>query len=328
MVEVLELTAMPTALRLYAKALAPGRRPHVKAGLPEREIRLIGHRSTVGEVSAYDQVCGFVLTDRLPATWLHVLTFPLQLTLMTAPGFPLGLAGLVHVSNSMVQHRPALVGEALDLSVRAENLRPHRRGVLVDLVGEARVAGEPVWQGRSVYLNRQQTLAGAPAGGETSRSRGPLAAGSGKQGGSGFDVEAQSSSLSSTVEPSSTPAGSPTGPDTATLHTAGWWRLPADLGRRYAAVSGDVNPIHLSAVAARALGFPRTIAHGMCTHARVLASLQARLPDAYEVSVDFLKPVLLPSTVRFAAAAQPHGHRAQLTNRTGDKVFLTLSLTG
>lgn len=33
------------------------------------------------------------------------------------------------------------------------------------------------------------------------------------------------------------------------------WRVSADVGRRYATVSGDVNPIHLSALAARALGF-------------------------------------------------------------------------
>ena len=49
------------------------------------------------------------------------------------------------------------------------------------------------------------------------------------------------------------------------------WRLPADLGRRYASVSGDRNPIHLYGVTAKAFGFPRQIAHGMWSKARSIA---------------------------------------------------------
>lgn len=41
------------------------------------------------------------------------------------------------------------------------------------------------------------------------------------------------------------------------------WSLASDLGRRYARVSGDINPIHLHALSARAFGFRRAIAHGM-----------------------------------------------------------------
>jgi hypothetical protein len=78
------------------------------------------------------------------------------------------------------------------------------------------------------------------------------------------------------------------------------WRLPGDLGRRYGAVSGDRNPIHLHALTARAFGFPRAIAHGMWTKARCLAALEP-LPDAYTVDVEFKKPILLPGTVTFGA---------------------------
>jgi acyl dehydratase len=74
-------------------------------------------------------------------------------------------------------------------------------------------------------------------------------------------------------------------------------RVPADIGRRYAAVSGDRNPIHLSKPAARLFGFPRAIAHGMWLAARSLAGLEGRLPDAGTVDVAFKAPVLLPSTV-------------------------------
>ena len=79
------------------------------------------------------------------------------------------------------------------------------------------------------------------------------------------------------------------------------WRLPADLGRTYAAVSGDANPIHLYPLTARALGFPRQIAHGMWTKARSVAAIENRLPEAVTVEVAFKKPVFLPGTVAFAA---------------------------
>ncbi|MFV0406444.1 MAG: MaoC family dehydratase [Propioniciclava sp.] len=77
------------------------------------------------------------------------------------------------------------------------------------------------------------------------------------------------------------------------------WHLPADLGRRYAAVAGDMNPIHLSVATARLFGYRRPIAHGMWTHARALAALGHR-PERYTVAVDFHRPILLPARVGFS----------------------------
>ena len=79
------------------------------------------------------------------------------------------------------------------------------------------------------------------------------------------------------------------------------WDLPAGLGRAYAGVSGDHNPIHLSAVTAKAFGFPRAIAHGMWTAARALSSVEGRLRGAYRYDVGFRRPVLLPGRVRAGA---------------------------
>ena len=92
------------------------------------------------------------------------------------------------------------------------------------------------------------------------------------------------------------------------------WRLPADLGRTYAGVSGDHNPIHLYPLTARALGFPRQIAHGMWTLARSVAAIENRLPDAVTVEVAFKKPVFLPGTVAFADRADASVHTFALTN--------------
>jgi acyl dehydratase len=82
------------------------------------------------------------------------------------------------------------------------------------------------------------------------------------------------------------------------------WEVGRDAGRRYAAVSGDRNPIHLSRLAARAFGFPRAIAHGMWAKARCLAAFEGRLPAAYTVEVAFRAPILLPARVGFTVTGQ------------------------
>jgi acyl dehydratase len=75
------------------------------------------------------------------------------------------------------------------------------------------------------------------------------------------------------------------------------WDVPADIGRRYAAISGDRNPIHLHRLTARPFGFSRPIAHGMWLLARTLAAFEGRLPGAFELTGQFQAPVLLPSRV-------------------------------
>lgn len=92
------------------------------------------------------------------------------------------------------------------------------------------------------------------------------------------------------------------------------WRLPADLGRTYAGVSGDANPIHLHPLTARALGFPRQIAHGMWTKARSVAAIENRLPEAVTVEVAFKKPVFLPGTVAYAARRDDDGWTFAMTD--------------
>ena len=79
------------------------------------------------------------------------------------------------------------------------------------------------------------------------------------------------------------------------------WAVPGDIGRRYAAVSGDSNPIHLRNVTAKALGQPGAIAHGMWTKARCLAALESTLPGAYTVDVRFKLPLRIPGRVAFSA---------------------------
>jgi hypothetical protein len=99
-------------------------------------------------------------------------------------------------------------------------------------------------------------------------------------------------------------------------------RVPAHIGRRYGAVSGDRNPIHLHNLTAKAFGFPSAIAHGMWLKARTLATLEGRLPDAFTVDVAFKLPVLLPSAVSVAAAQQNEGWTLDVRNAKSGKPHL------
>ncbi|MCW2781338.1 MAG: MaoC domain protein dehydratase [Marmoricola sp.] len=92
------------------------------------------------------------------------------------------------------------------------------------------------------------------------------------------------------------------------------WKLPANLGRRYAAVSGDHNPIHLYPLTAKALGFHRQIAHGMWSKARCVAAFDTRLADDVTVEVEFKKPIFLPGTVAFGSRVVAGGIDFSLTN--------------
>jgi hypothetical protein len=79
------------------------------------------------------------------------------------------------------------------------------------------------------------------------------------------------------------------------------WKLGGDVGRRYAGVSGDRNPIHMHPMTARLFGFPKPIAHGMWLKARCLAALEGELPSAAEFDVAFKLPLLLPAEVGFSS---------------------------
>lgn len=70
---------------------------------------------------------------------------------------------------------------------------------------------------------------------------------------------------------------------------------------RYAAASGDQNPIHTSALGAKAFGFPKAIAHGMWSAAAILGAVEGRIPEHATYAVKFGKPILLPSTVNVYA---------------------------
>jgi acyl dehydratase len=266
-----ELSGSPAMAGLFARAglaMVPGasRLPFVGGGggeVPDDVLTRTGVTVDRGRLAAYDRVCGFDVSDALPATYPHMLVFPLQLALMTSGRFPVPAIGLVHIHNRIVQRRSIDAGETLSLKVWSTPMHPHPRGRSFSLRSEIRVAEELVWEEVSMNLTRGRRDDSAP------QPQGP--------------------------------------PDSEGLPATATWRLSGDLGRRYGAVSGDLNPIHLHPLSAKLFGFPTAIAHGMWTKARCLAQLGPELGGALTVDVAFKRPIVLPGTVTFAEARTADG---------------------
>jgi len=274
-----ELTAPPKLGPLFRRAVLTG---FSRSGgdLPDTAYELPNLTVDPEHLAAYNRVCGFRLTDELPATYPHILSFPLQVKLMTDPGFPFPLVGSVHLANRITQTRPLRLDEGLTLRVHVENLRDHPKGRQFDMISEAIVDGSAVWTDISTYLRR-----GNGTGSSEPDERNPL-------------------------------------PEPTAI-----WHIPDDIGRRYAEVSGDRNPIHLHPLTAKMFGFPRAIAHGMWTKARCLASFEGRLPPAYTVDVRFKLPVLLPAKCGFASRVSDEGWTFDLFDARKGKPHLTGNIT-
>ncbi|MBD0736302.1 MaoC/PaaZ C-terminal domain-containing protein [Streptomyces sp. CBMA29] len=140
-----------------------GKRPSATAAVPPVRLTDPAVRVDPARLAAYASVCGFPASGAgprplpLPLTYPHVLGFPLAARIMAARAFPLPMLGLVHTSISLVSHAPLTAADRPDITAYAAGLRGHRRGTEVELVTEARLDGEVVWEDRSTYLARHGT---------------------------------------------------------------------------------------------------------------------------------------------------------------------------
>ncbi|MEE1759538.1 MULTISPECIES: MaoC/PaaZ C-terminal domain-containing protein [unclassified Streptomyces] len=289
------LTRAPSLGSLLARGalFSPGkslRLPRVAAsGLvsPTRLPRLVlpGVRIDLARLAAYERVCGFPTgEDAVPLTYPHILGFPSAMRIMAGRDFPLPLLGLVHTSIEITRRRRLPATGEYEITVYVDQLTPHRRGTEATVVTEVRdgeeTGGEAgagdgagiAWESRSTYLARH---GGARAHGDAPAREG--------WGGGSESVGGGREGVPVVVE----------------------WRLGGDVGRRYGAVSGDRNPIHLHPLGARLFGFPHAIAHGMWTVARCLAEHGA--PPATLVRAEFRAPVPLPGAVTYMADGRAWG---------------------
>jgi acyl dehydratase len=148
----------PSGLMNLVRAAA-GALPFVPRGekLPGRTITVDELAIDPANVAAYANVTGLRFGDAVPLTYPFALTFPTVMSLVTGFDFPFAAMGSVHIENQITQHRPILVTDTVSVRTHAENLREHRRGLLVDIVTDVNVGNETAWHQVTTFLHQQRT---------------------------------------------------------------------------------------------------------------------------------------------------------------------------
>ncbi|MGV0627787.1 MaoC/PaaZ C-terminal domain-containing protein [Mycolicibacter minnesotensis] len=148
----------PSGLQNMVRAVA-GALPFVPRTqtLPSRTLRVDELTIDPAHVAAYAAVTGLRFGDQVPLTYPFALTFPTVMALATGFDFPFAAMGSVHTENKIVRHRPIAVTDTVGVTVHAENLREHRKGLLIDIVTDLNVGNDLAWHQVTTFLHQQRT---------------------------------------------------------------------------------------------------------------------------------------------------------------------------
>ena len=287
----LEFARAPAVWSMYPKIMVSRKPSLVPEGgeVPRIESRLAKVVIDRKHLAQYSEICGAATGATLPIAYPHILAMPLHLAMLGAEAFPVKLFGLVHVQNRIAMREPLSADEAAEIRCWIEGHRETERGQEFDLHTEYVVGGQPRWDETCTFLARRRPPAGA----------------------------GKTTTISRAVE---------NGVDGAVIKSSSF-RAPAGLGRRYGFISGDVNPIHMSDLTARAFGFPRAIAHGMWSLGRLASDFEAAQFDGgCELNVNFKLPIFMPAWLMLQRWDIENGVAFVLRDAQGEKPHLTGTL--
>lgn len=199
------------------------------------------------------------VSDPVPLFYPHALFGSAHLLMISHRQFPLSASGLLHLRNHVIQRRPFSIAEPWGMRCELTRQRVVEKGIEFDFDSTVTVGGSVVWESVSTYLKRQRTQ--SKQGGEQDWEESPLA-----------DLF----------------------PAFDSAAVAGSFAVPHNIGKRYAKVTGDYNPIHVSSLAAKLFGFKRAIAHGMWSVARAIPELP-QVVGTLRHDVAFKGPMLVKS---------------------------------
>jgi acyl dehydratase len=150
--------SQPSGLRNMLRAAA-GSLPLVQRTdkLPDRTVTVEELPIDQANVAAYAAVTGLRFGNNVPLTYPFALAFPSVMSLVSGFDFPFAAMGAVHTENHITQYRPIGVTDTVGLRVHTENLREHRKGLLVDLVTDVSVGSDPAWHQVTTFLHQQRT---------------------------------------------------------------------------------------------------------------------------------------------------------------------------
>lgn len=278
----------------YARVLL-GKKPYsAPAGTTIEPVEIEARKVVLSaaHIRRYREVCAVPSSATgLPPAYLHVLAMPLHMQLFVVKNFPVKVLGLIHLRNTIRVLAPVDERAPLRLRVYFDTMRLTDYGQEYDFTTSYEQNGVLVWEEISTMFARG--TGGAPAAPKEGSKR-PV------------------------IERSNHPE---TGTHTDTLEVAD------NTGWRYARVSGDFNPIHLTARTAKMFGFKQAVAHGMWSMGRCLASASPHIPNMrIQVDTQFKLPVYIPSQALARTWAVDGGADISMCTMKGDRLHLAMQV--
>lgn len=280
---------LPSMIPAYARVIT-SKKPYYAPDISGVQPFGVETRSVVispRHVRRYRAACVMMPSETVPVSFPHVLSMPLHMQLFVAAGFPVKVLGLIHLRNSIRALKPVPTGRELQLRVDFESVRQTDIGQEYDLVTRFRDRGEVIWEEVSTMF-----------------ARNPNPTATGKRERLDRSTHPQDASVKTV---------------TADIDVKTGWR--------YSKVSGDFNPIHLTARTAKMFGFKQAVAHGMWSMARCLAEAEPLLPvGKLRIDTQFKLPVYLPSQALVRVWPASTGLDVSMATMRGDRLHLAMQV--
>ena len=281
--------SLPSMVPAYARVLL-SKKPYVAPpGTVIEPVELEARRVVLSaaHLRRYREVCSVTDDAGLPPAYLHLVAMPMHMQLFICRNFPVKVLGLIHLRNTIRVLHPVDLRAPLRLTVHFDTLRLTDFGQEYDFATRYEQNGVVVWEEVSTMFARGNT---APKEGA-------------KRPG---------------IERANLPE---TGVSTETLE------VKDNTGWNYARVSGDFNPIHLTARTAQMFGFKQVVAHGMWSLGRCLAAASPHLPKGgMQVDTQFKLPVYIPSQALSRTWTAGDTVEIAMCTMRGDRLHLAMQV--
>ena len=259
---------------MFRALVLPRKGFNTAVGLPVIKATWTGAQADQKALNDYLDTLNLGKSPNLPILYPHVMAGSMHMNMLSHKTFPIRLLGSVHLKNRITQYKAIPVNAVMDLHSEIASYRLVEKGLEFDFTTVATINGEKVWDEVSTYFQ------------------------AGRFGGKTNPSEEKSFELDSLKDPEKT----------------GSWNVPNNRGKKYAKITGDYNPIHMSPLAAKLFGFKRDIAHGFGVLAEAIeystAIQQAGgVEKTLQVDVVFKGPVYLNSDVYLRQNIQQNANR-------------------
>lgn len=153
----------PSAFAFMARAILTPRRPGLQAEPPALAANWTGHGVEGAPLEDFLAVTGLADHPTWPLVYPHVVSFRLQMAVLTDRAFPLPIWNALQIRNRLVLHRLFDRGVALHFETQVAAQRVVAKGVEIDLHTTARAQEDLFWESTNTFYYRGRF--GAAGGG-------------------------------------------------------------------------------------------------------------------------------------------------------------------